>query len=645
MKTTLASAFLLTVSSVAVAAAPSPVVPRPDAMKMEGVPQVPLALAEATRPYLEYRTASLAGWNASDRSMLIQTRFGNTAQLHVVKSAGGARQQISFEQEPANGSWSPNGDVLLVSKDVGGSEFYQLYTLSNGRLRLLTDGKSRNEFGTWSKDGSLIGYSSTRRNGADSDLYVMDPRDPSTDRLMASVKGGGWNIESFTPDKKTAIVRQGISATKSNLWLVDVATGKLTPLGNHSRDIAFGTVKLASDGRAWTLSDEQSDTLRLGTIDLSSGKFVARSPSMKWDIEEFDISSDGRTLAFLTNEAGVSRLYLLDTATGSIRRVDALPSGVASNLEFAPWGEIGLTLSSARIPADAFAINPTTLAVTRWTESETGGLDAKLNVEPELVSARSFDGEPISGFLYRPDPAKFPGKRPLLMWIHGGPESQARPSFLGRYNYLMNELGIAMFYPNVRGSSGYGKRFISLDNGPFLRENSVKDIGALLSVLKKDESIDASRIAQTGRSYGGYMCYASAIFYPADFKSANCVVAISDFVTFLKNTQSYRRDLRRVEYGDERDPKQLAQFKKIAPMARIGEIKMPLYIVAGENDPRVPASEARQVAAAVKQSGTPVWVSIAANEGHQWGKKENVDYQFWTDLLFWQQTLLGQPAN
>jgi dipeptidyl aminopeptidase/acylaminoacyl peptidase len=202
-----------------------------------------------------------------------------------------------------------------------------------------------------------------------------------------------------------------------------------------------------------------------------------------------------------------------------------------------------------------------------------------------------------------------------------------------------------MFYPNVRGSSGYGKRFISLDNGPFLRENSVKDIGALLSVLKKDESIDASRIAQTGRSYGGYMCYASAIFYPSDFKSANCVVAISDFVTFLKNTQSYRRDLRRVEYGDERDPKQLAQFKKIAPMARISEIKMPLYIVAGENDPRVPASEARQVAAAVKQNGTPVWVSIAANEGHQWGKKENVDYQFWTDLLFWQQTLLSPSSS
>ncbi|MGH6658037.1 MAG: prolyl oligopeptidase family serine peptidase, partial [Sphingomicrobium sp.] len=322
------------------------------------------------------------------------------------------------------------------------------------------------------------------------------------------------------------------------------------------------SANIASDGRAWVLSDEGSDFQRLGTIDLASGKFTPRSPSLDWDIEEFDISDDGRTIAFLVNEAGISRLCLLDPSSGAVRRVDGLPQGVASNLKFAPWGTLGLTLSSARIPSDAFAVDPATLAVTRWTESETGGLDPARNAEPELVSVKSFDGEPMSGFLYRPDAAKFPGKRPLLMWIHGGPEGQDRPGFRGRYNYLVNELGIAMFYPNVRGSSGYGKRFINLDNGPFLRENSVKDIGAFLAALKADPAIDPARIAQTGRSYGGYMCYATAIMFPTDFRSANCVVAISDFVTFLQNTQSYRRDLRRAEYGDERDPRQLAQFRK-----------------------------------------------------------------------------------
>jgi dipeptidyl aminopeptidase/acylaminoacyl peptidase len=384
------------------------------------------------------------------------------------------------------------------------------------------------------------------------------------------------------------------------------------------------------------LSDEGSDFQRLGTIDLASGKFTPRSPALTWDIEEFDLNSDGGSIAYLSNEAGVSRLYVMDAGSGAAQRVDALPTGVASGLEIAPWGTIGLTLSSAKIPADAYSVDPATMTVTRWTESETGGLDPAANVEPELVNVTSFDGEKMSGFLYRPDPAKFPGKRPMLMWIHGGPESQERPGFRGRYNYLVNELGVAIFYPNVRGSSGYGKRFIGLDNGPFLRENSVKDIGAFLTALKADPGLDAARFAQTGRSYGGYMCYAVAIMFPADFRSANCVVPISDFVTFLKNTQSYRRDLRRAEYGDERDPKQLAQFRKIAPMARITEIKVPLYVVAGENDPRVPASEARQVYDAL--GGKP-WMSIARNEGHQWGKKENVDYQFWTDILFWKDTL------
>ncbi len=610
------------------------VVARPAAMQMENVPDVPTALADRVRPYLEYRTATFEGWNPLDGSMLIKTRFGNTAQLHSVKSSGAARTQISFENEPVSGHWSPGGDILLVEKDKGGDEFYQLYTLSKGRLTLLTDGKSRNQFGTWSKDGRLIGYSSTRRNGTDGDLYVMDPRDPKTDRLVAKVQGGGWAIAAFLPDGKSAIAAQYISIDKTNLYRLDLASGEMTPLGDQRKPISYGAIKTAKDGTIWATSDAGADFQRLGTIDPASGLFTPRSPDKQWDIEEFEIGVG--FIAYLVNEAGASRLKLLDNASGAVRTVTALRTGVASDLDIAGDGRIGLTLSSAKVPSDVFAVDPKNLAVTRWTNSETGGLDPNANVEPELISVKSFDGEPMSGLLYRPDPAKFPGKRPLLVWIHGGPESQTRPNFLGRYNYLMNELGIAMFYPNVRGSSGYGKRFVNLDNGPFLRENSVKDIGAFMAALKKDPAIDSTRMAETGRSYGGYMCYATAIFYPDMFKSANCVVAISDFVTFLNNTQSYRRDLRRAEYGDERDPKQLTQFQKIAPMRRITEIKMPLYVVAGENDPRVPASEARQVAAAVGKAGTPVWLSIAQNEGHQWGKKENVDYQFWTDLMFWE---------
>lgn len=616
--------------------------PKPAALTADGLPSVPDELAAKTRPYMEYRTANFSGWNAADRSMLVATRFANTSQLHKVATPLGMRRQISFEAEPVGGEWSPKGDVLVVSKDIGGGEFYQLFTLANGQLSLLTDGKSRNEFGAWDQEGRLVGYSSTRRNGTDSDLYVVDPRDPKSDRLVAQVKGGGWSISDFAPGGATAAVLEYMSVTKSNPYLLDIASGKLTPIGDHKKAIAYGSLKFAPDGTLWTTSDEGSDVQRLGRLDPKSGKFSAVTPKSRWDVEEFEVSDDGRTVAYTVNEAGSNKLFLLDVASGVARAVPGLPAGVMGGLDFAPWGPLGFTLTAAKSPADAFSVDPTTMAVTRWTESETGGLDPKVNIEPELIEVKSFDGEPVSGFLYRPDPAKFPGKRPLIFNIHGGPEGQSQPGFLGRNNYLINELGIAIFYPNVRGSTGYGKRFVSLDNGPFKRENSVKDIGAFLDRLSADPGIDASRMAETGGSYGGYMCYASAIAYASRFKGSLCVVAISNFVTFLENTQSYRRDLRRVEYGDERDPKQRAKLLEISPLRRVSEIKAPLFVVTGANDPRVPKSEADQIVKAVRANGTEVWHLVGENEGHGFAKKENQDYQFWESVLFWQKTLLVQ---
>lgn len=619
-------------------------VEKPAAIIVDGVPPVPAELATATRPYMEYRTATFLGWHPTDKSMLIATRFGNTAQIHRVATPMGARTQMSFESEPvAGGSWAPKtGDVLVVEKDVGGSEFYQLYTLKDGQLTLLTDSKSRNQFSTWSGDGKLIAYSSTKRNGTDSDLYVMDPRNPASARMVAQVQGGGWAISTFAPDSKTAIVGNYRSITDVDLYRLDLATGAMTPIGNPAREIAYNQVDYAPDGTLWVLSDEGSDVQRLGTLDPSTGRFTARAPAEPWDVEAFKMSSDGRFIAYVVNEAGVSRVRLLDPATGKARTVSALPAGVVGSIEVAEGGEIGLGLSSARSPSDAYSINPDTLAVTRWTASETGGLDAAKNAEPSLVEIRSFDKLKMSGFLYRPDATKFPGKRPMLMWVHGGPESQSRPAFLGAYNYLVNELGIALIYPNVRGSSGYGKTFVSLDNGPFKREDSVKDMGAFLDVLAKDPGLDAKRFALTGRSYGGYMCYAAAVWFADKLKSTHCVVAISNFVTFLETTQSYRRDLRRVEYGDERDPKQRAKLLAISPLERVKEMKKPMFTVTGGNDPRVPASEAEQVVKAIRSQGGTVWHLLATNEGHIWGKKENNDYAFWSALQFYRKTLLEE---
>ncbi len=616
--------------------------PKPAALVADGIPAVPDELPDRMRPYSEYRTASAQGWDAKTGAMIVATRFANTAQLHTVSAPLMARRQITFEAEPVQGLPAPDGDLLLVQKDVGGNEFYQLYRADKGRLQLLTDGKSRNEFGAWSDDGKLIGYSSTRRTGADSDLYVMDPRNPKSDRLVAQVKGGGWAISGFSPDNKTALVYEYVSIQKSNLWLLDVASGKLRALGDHTQPIFYGSAQFAPDGIIWATSDQASDFQRLGTIDPRSGAFTPRSPEPKWDVESFEIARDGSYVAYVVNEKGVSRLRLLDPRTGAVRAARNLPAGAIGSLHAGPDGRLAFTMSSAKVPTDAFSLSPVSLEATRWTESEIGGLDSALNPEPELIEIKSFDGEVVSGFLYRPDPKKFPGKRPLIVDIHGGPEGQSVPAFRGADNYLTNELGVAVFEPNVRGSTGFGKRFVGLDNGPFQRENSVKDIGAFLDTLQKDRSVDPARMAVSGGSYGGYMCYASAIRYGARLKAADCIVAISNFVTFLENTQSYRRDLRRVEYGDERDPAQRAKLAEISPLTSVDKLTIPLLVVTGANDPRVPESEANQIVAAVRAKGNPAWHLVGKNEGHGFRKKENRDYQAWVETMFWEKYLLGQ---
>ena len=617
--------------------------PKPDALAADGMPSVPKNLPVETRPYMEFRTASFVGWHPNDKSMMIATRFGNTAQLHRVAGPMMARKQISFEAEPlGNGSWAPKkADIMLVQKDVGGNEFFQIYDLKDGRLSLLTDGKSRNGLNAWSKDGELVAYTSTRRNGTDGDIYVMNPRDPSTNRMVAEVKGGGWGVADFAPDKKTAIVAQRVSVTNVDMSLLDLATGKMTPIGDHAKDIAFGGGEFAPDGQLWVTSDEGSDFQRLGTVDIKSGVFTPRGPKEAWDVDAFDISPDGSFIVYATNEAGMSKVKILDTKTDKVRVVESLPAGIVGGFDVSEWGEIGITFTSARSTADAYSIDPKTLKVTRWTESETGGLDVSKNVEPELVKVKSFDGLEVSGFLYRPDSNKFPGKRPMIMNVHGGPEAQSRPGFQGRSNYLLNEMGVAIFYPNVRGSTGYGKTFVGLDNGPFKREDSVKDMGAFLGALEKDKGLDAGRFGLAGGSYGGYMCYAAAVQYKDRLRATNCIVAISNFVTFLENTQSYRRDLRRVEYGDERDPVQRAKLLEISPLTRVAEITKPMFVVTGGNDPRVPSSEANQIVKAIRAKGGTAWHLLGNNEGHGFAKKENVDYQFWTTLMFWKQNLLN----
>ncbi len=621
---------------------PEPVVAKPAALTAEAMPAIPLAFAERARPYLESRGAGFEGWDPNTRAILIATRFGNVAQLHRVAQPMGARTQLSFEAEPVSGSYAPaKGDVILVSKDRGGDEYYQIYTLKDGRLSLLTDGKSRNEVNVWSHDGALVGFSSTRRNGIDSDLYVMDPRDPASVRMVHESKGGGWAIIAFTPDKTAAYVADYNSVQDVDLYRLDLATGAMTPIGDPKAQIAYGNMRVAADGTLWATSDQGADFQRLGRLDPVTGAFTPVSREA-WDVDSFDISDDGKTIVYEVNEAGSDRMRILDVASGKVTKVDALPAGQIGGLEIAPWGEIGFSFSSAKSAADVWSLDPKTMQLTRWTQSETGGLDASVNVEPRIVRTKSFDGLEVSGLLYLPDPAKFPGKRPLIVSVHGGPEGQSVAGFLGRGNYYLNELGIGLFYPNVRGSTGFGKTFVSLDNGPFKREDSVKDMAALIDAVRADPAVDAGRVGLTGGSYGGYMCYAAAVQLKDKLTATQCTVAISNFVSFLENTNPYRRDLRRVEYGDERVPAQREKLMAISPLTRVGEIEKPMFVVTGANDPRVPKSEADQMVAAIRAKGGEAWHLVAADEGHGFAKKANSDYAFLAQLVFWRKHLLGE---
>jgi dipeptidyl aminopeptidase/acylaminoacyl peptidase len=642
----LASAAVPVAAQNAPAPAPAtpevPALPVPSALTAEQMPPVPLELAARVRPYLESRGAGFAGWDPNTRAVLINTRFANVSQLHRVAMPMGARTQISFEAEPVSGSYAPTkGDVLLVAKDRGGDEYYQLHTLKDGRLTLLTDGKSRNEPNAWSKDGELVAFSSTRRNGVDSDLYVMDPRNPASARIVHESKGGGWALVAFAPGNARAYVADYKSVQDVDLYTLDFATGAMTAIGDPKAEIAYSGLEIAPDGTLWVTSDQGSDFQRLGRLDPASGAFTPVSKE-QWDVDSFDISDDGKTIVYKVNEAGSDRMRILDVASGKVTKVDALPAGQIGGIEIAPWGEIGFSFNSAKSAADVWSLDPKTMQITRWTQSETGGLDPSVNVEPRIVTTRSFDGLEVSGLLYLPDPAKFPGKRPLIVDIHGGPEGQSTAGFMGADNYLLNELGVGVFLPNVRGSTGYGKTFVSLDNGPFKREDSVKDMAALIDAVRKDAAVDPAKVGLTGGSYGGYMCYAAAVQLKGKLTATQCTVAISNFVSFLENTNPYRQDLRRVEYGDERVPEQRAKLTEISPLTRVGEITKPMFVITGANDPRVPKSEAGQMVAAIRANGGEAWHLVAADEGHGFRKKVNSEYAFLAQLVFWEKHLLGK---
>ncbi|MBI3697426.1 MAG: S9 family peptidase [Acidobacteria bacterium] len=632
----------LTVRTLVAADATMPV---PSNLKVEGIPAIPAALLETLGRYGESRLAAFQDWHPVKREVLITTRFGDVPQVHRVAMPGGARTQLTFYPDRVMGAhYQPKtGDAFVFSKDVGGAEFYQyyLYDMKTGEARLLTDGKSRNTGALWSRSGRWLAYASTRRNGRDTDLYVVDPSDPATTRRLLEVQGGGWAPLDWSPDDRTLLVEEYRSVTDSSLYLVNVATGAkelLTPKGEPA---SYSSARFSADGKGLYLTtDRESEFHRLACLDLASRKWTFLRPDLKWDVKTLAFAGNGRWLAYAVNEDGAETLHVLDTRTQREAPLPKLPYGTIGTLKWYSNGrDLGFSLSSARSPADVYSIDVEKGTLDRWTRGETGGLNAETFSEPELIRWKSFDGRMISGFLYRAA-KKFGGPRPVIITIHGGPEGQSQAGFLARNNYYLNELGVTLIYPNVRGSLGYGKTYSLLDNG-MKREDSVKDIGALLDWISTRPDLDAGRVMVTGGSYGGYMTLASMFHFNDRLRCGVDVVGVSNFVTLLQSTGIYRRDLRRAEYGDERDPKMRDFFMTIAPLNNAHRITKPMMIVAGKNDPRVPVTESEQMMRAIRKNGVPVWYLMAEDEGHGFSKKKNQDFQFAATVLFVKEHLLG----
>jgi len=609
---------------------------------VDGVPEVPSEVVEGLNRYQNVRSASLLGWIGD--GILIATRFGNTTQLHRVETPLGMRRQLTFFAEPVAGARvnpDPDRDGLVYLKDIGGSEFYQLFWRANGtgEATLLSDGKSRYRGVSWSPSGEWLGYSTTERDGTDWDLHIQDSGGRKV--VLQEAAGVGWSIEDFSTDEKRVLVSQYISVNESRIYEIDVATG-------HRRQLlpgvaaAFDGLRYGEQGSVYFVSDLDAEFMRLHRLEPDTGVVRVLTRDTPWDVETFAVSPDHTRLAYVVNEDGMGRLFALDLSTRAFTALPEIPPGIVSGLRFHPDGtRLGFTVRGATSPADAFSIDFETRRLTRWTRSETGGLDLVRLAEPELIRYPTFDGRSIPAFVYRPPG---PGPHPVVVSIHGGPESQSRPTFQSTAQYYVNELGAAVIYPNVRGSAGYGKTWLTLDNGR-LREDAVRDIGALLDWIATRRELDADRVAVSGGSYGGYMVLACAVHYGERLKAAVERVGISNFVTFLENTQPYRRDLRRVEYGDERDPEMREFLQSISPLNRVAEITTPLLISQGLNDPRVPASESEQIVDALKKQGVPVWYVLAKNEGHGFRKKSNRDYLSAVTAMFLEQHLLGDDER
>jgi dipeptidyl aminopeptidase/acylaminoacyl peptidase len=614
----------------------------------ESIPPRDTQLAERLGLYRQSRQATFLDW-LPDGAMLVATRFGDVEQVHRIATSLGMREQLTFYPDPVSAARAPRvtpsngqGNAFVFLKDQGGDENSQLYYYSSSsNVQRLTQGKFLHGSPIWSHDGKRVAFYGNERDGISYDVYVVDigstAGSTNAPRLVAGGQQDTWYPLDWSADDRKLLLWKYISINESYLYIADVYTGRITPVDDSGRKVGIKSAKFAPDGRGiYMASDEDGEFAQLRYLDPVSHEVRKLTDKIPWDIEDFDVSIDGRYVAYVANEDGRSRLTILDT-TGKLELSPVgVPEGRIANVTFDKTGRrLAFSAESAQSPRDVYVYDLGHNALERWTRSETGPLDVASFVPAELVRYPTWDRvsggqRMISAYLYRPRGA---GPHPVVIDIHGGPESQSRAGWSPFVQFLVNELGYAVVQPNVRGSSGYGKTFLKLDNG-VLREDAVKDIGSLIVWLGLQPMFDRNHVAVMGGSYGGYMALASLAAYGDRLKGGVDEVGISNFVSFLENTAPYRRDLRRAEYGDERDPRMRAFLNQISPVNKVALIRRPLLVVEGLNDPRVPANEAQQIVWRMRSKGGEVWYLAAKDEGHGFRKKANEDVYLETVAMF-----------
>jgi dipeptidyl aminopeptidase/acylaminoacyl peptidase len=611
---------------------------------LESIPPRDTQLAERLAVYRQSRQATFLDW-LPEGAMLVSTRFGEVEQVHRIATPLGMREQLTFYADPVSVARAPRtapgagqGNAFVFLKDQGGDENAQIYYYSSSaHVQPLTQGKFLHGSPVWSNDGKRVAFYGNERDGISYDVYVIDIGSTNAPRLVAGGQQDTWYPLDWSADDRKLLLWKYVSINESYLYIADVYTGTLTPVDPSGHKIGIRCAKFAPDGRGiYLVSDEDGEFTLLRYLDPVSHEVRKITEKIPWDIEDFDVSVDGRYLAYVANEDGKSRLTILDTLQKLEQAPVGVPDGRIVNIRFDKTGRrLAFSAESAQSPRDVYVYDLNHSALERWTRSETGPMDVGTFVPAELVRYPTWDRvaggqRMISAYLYRP---RGSGPHPVVIDIHGGPESQARPGWNPFVQFLVNELGYAVIAPNVRGSSGYGKTFLKLDNG-VLREDAVKDIGSLIVWLGLQPMFDREHVAVMGGAYGGYMALASLAAYGDRLKGGIDEMGISNFVSYLENTAPYRRDLRRAEYGDERDPKMRAFLNQISPVNKVALIRRPLLVIDGMNDPHVPPAESQQIVWRMRSKGAEVWYLAAKDEGHSFRKKANEDAYLETVAMF-----------